>query len=97
MSDLTLLILRIAFLVLLWAFVFAIVYALRSDLFGTRVRRLQEQPAFAAAPASVPVSTPPAVQSLPTGPPTPAGASPSRWRPRGPRAGSSSPRARRPA
>jgi hypothetical protein len=71
MSDLTLLILRVAFLALLWAFVFAIVYALRSDLFGTRVRRLQEQPAF-AAPAA-PVSSPPAVQSLPTGPPTPSG------------------------
>jgi hypothetical protein len=69
MSDLTLLILRIAFLALLWAFVFAIVYALRSDLFGTRVRRLQEQPAY--VPPSSPVPTPPAVQSLPTGPPVP--------------------------
>jgi pSer/pThr/pTyr-binding forkhead associated (FHA) protein len=70
MSELTLLILRVAFLALLWAFVFAIVYALRSDLFGTRVRRLQEQPAFAATPP--PAAAPPAVQSLPTGPPTPS-------------------------
>ena len=46
MSELTLLILRIAFLVVLWGFVFAIVYALRSDLFGQKVRRL---PAAAAA------------------------------------------------
>jgi hypothetical protein len=69
MSDLTLLILRILFLALLWAFVFAIVYALRSDLFGSRVRRLQQQPAY-VAPSS-PVPTPPAVQSLPTGPPVP--------------------------
>lgn len=69
MSDLTLLILRIAFLALLWGFVFAIVYALRSDLFGSRVKRLQEQPAY--VPPSVAVPTPPAVQSLPTGPPIP--------------------------
>ena len=48
MGELTLLILRVAFLVVLWAFVFAIVYALRSDLFGQKVRRM---PAQAAAPA----------------------------------------------
>jgi len=48
MGELTLLILRVAFLVVLWAFVFAIVYALRSDLFGQKVRRM---PAPAAAPA----------------------------------------------
>ena len=41
-SELTLLLLRIGFLALLWVFVFAIVYALRSDLFGSRVRRLPE-------------------------------------------------------
>ncbi len=40
MSELTLLALRFGFLLLLWAFIFAIVYALRSDLFGHRVRRL---------------------------------------------------------
>src|SRR6185295_2137544 len=47
MSELTLLVLRLAFLVLLWVFVFVIVYALRSDLFGQRVRRMP-QPAAAA-------------------------------------------------
>jgi len=67
MSDLTLLIFRVGFLALLWAFVFAIVYALRSDLFGGRVRKLQEQPA--AVPQGPPNPTPPAVQSLPTGAP----------------------------
>lgn len=36
MSELTLLIMRIGFLLLLWLFIFAIVYALRSDLFGPR-------------------------------------------------------------
>lgn len=40
MSELTLLALRLGFLLLLWAFIFAIVYALRSDLFGQRVRRI---------------------------------------------------------
>lgn len=67
MSDLTLLVLRVAFLLLLWVFVFAVVYSLRSDLFGGRVRRVPEG---AAAPAPAPASAPPAVQSLPS-PPTP--------------------------
>lgn len=50
MSDpgaLTLLILRIGFLLLLWLFVFGIVYALRSDLFGQRVRKLPRDAAVA--------------------------------------------------
>jgi len=50
MGELTLLVLRIAFLVLLWAFVFAIVYALRSDLFGQKVRRMPAPSASVAAP-----------------------------------------------
>ncbi|WP_439565748.1 FHA domain-containing protein FhaB/FipA [Microcella sp.] len=65
MSELTLLLLRIGFLILMWAFVFAIVYALRSDLFGTKVRRMPApanavsaaSPAF-ATPAAAPVVTP---------------------------------------
>jgi len=40
MSELTLLLLRFGFLFILWVFVFAVVYALRTDLFGQRVRRL---------------------------------------------------------
>ena len=52
MSELTLLILQIAFLALLWIFVFIIVYAMRSDLFGSRVRRLKEAPSAAAAAAA---------------------------------------------
>ena len=43
MSALTLLVLRIGFLLLLWFFVFCIVYALRSDLFGQRVRKLSKE------------------------------------------------------
>jgi hypothetical protein len=50
MSELTLLLLRIGFLILLWAFVFAIVYALRSDLFGQKVRRLPAQGGSTGAP-----------------------------------------------
>jgi hypothetical protein len=67
-SELTLLVLRVAFLALLWVFVFAVVYALRSDLFGGRVRKLPDQARFAGG---VPASGPPAVQSLPTSPVTP--------------------------
>ncbi|TFD53520.1 FHA domain-containing protein [Cryobacterium sp. Hh7] len=62
MSELTLLVLRIGFLLLLWMFIFGIVYALRSDLFGQRVRRLKTDaaaPAPAAAfPAAAPVAAP---------------------------------------
>ncbi len=69
MSELTLLILRLAFLLVLWGFVFAVVYALRSDLFGQRARRvaspdvasplIAEQPAAAPAPPVAPVHRPP--------------------------------------
>lgn len=61
MSELTLLILRFGFLLLLWAFVFAVVYALRSDLFGQRVRRMPAEPRVASSfPTAAPTSpTPP--------------------------------------
>ena len=70
MSELTLLILRIGFLLLLWFFIFAIVYALRSDLFGAPVRRLKsgaaddpgpavQVAAMSAAPAASPVLSSP--------------------------------------
>ena len=50
MSELTLLLLRIGFLLLLWFFVFAVVYSLRADLFGVKVRRMPDAaPAAAAA------------------------------------------------
>lgn len=59
MSELTLMILRIGFLLLLWLFIFAIVYALRSDLFGSPVRRLTDAdakgPGRAAPAAGAPV------------------------------------------
>jgi pSer/pThr/pTyr-binding forkhead associated (FHA) protein len=68
MGELTLLLLRLGFLVLLWAFVFAIVYALRSDLFGQRARRLPAQAAgfpvaaAAAAPAPAPAAAAPVTE-----------------------------------
>lgn len=80
-SELTLLVLRFGFLLLLWLFVFGIVYALRSDLFGQRVRKLQPDAAQPAAPApgptpflatptsgaTAPTMQPPPASSLPTG------------------------------
>lgn len=51
MSELTFLVLRIGFLAALWVFVFFVVYSIRADLFGQRVRRL---------PASAAATTPPA-------------------------------------
>ena len=82
MSPLTLLLLQIGFLVLLWFFVFAVVYSLRADLFGVKVRKLPE-PAAAGAPAAAgsvtrlqtsgPDAATAAVGSV--GAPAPAGAS----------------------
>ncbi len=69
MSELTLLILRLAFLAVLWVFVFAVVYALRSDLFGQKVRR-QSADVVASSPFPTTQPTPaaPPVYSLPTEP-----------------------------
>jgi pSer/pThr/pTyr-binding forkhead associated (FHA) protein len=64
MSELTLLVLRIGFLILMWAFVFMIVYALRSDLFGNRARKLPQQAASDAFPAS-PLPAPAPVAAAP--------------------------------
>lgn len=68
MGELTLLLLRLGFLVLLWAFVFAIVYALRSDLFGQRARRLPVQ--AAGFPAAVPAASPAPAVAAPVTEPT---------------------------
>ncbi|WP_309127185.1 FHA domain-containing protein [Microbacterium sp.] len=57
MSELVLLLLRIGFLILLWFFVFGVVYSLRSDLFGVRVRKM---PAEAAAASPAPQAARPA-------------------------------------
>tara|TARA_R110002124_G_scaffold99821_1_gene246044 strand:+ start:1238 stop:1759 length:522 start_codon:yes stop_codon:yes gene_type:complete len=69
-SELTLLLLRVAFLAIMWGFIFAIVYALRSDLFGEKVRRM---PVQSAAQAQQAPSTPPApAAAQPTRPVAPA-------------------------
>jgi hypothetical protein len=69
MSELTLLVLRLAFLLLLWFFVFAIVYSLRSDLFGQRARKMPAAVA-AAATAFPAAATPAAAAAAPTAPVT---------------------------
>ncbi|MBS1672538.1 MAG: FHA domain-containing protein [Actinobacteria bacterium] len=74
MSELTLLLLRIGFLVLMWFFVFAVVYSLRADLFGVRVRKMPQAEAAAAsakpAPAAAPAKPRAAPKSKPGGPAT---------------------------
>lgn len=57
MSELTLLVLKFGFLLLLWVFVFAIIYALRSDLFGQVFRRPQAETPVNTFP-STPLPTP---------------------------------------
>lgn len=60
-------ILRYGFLLLLWAFIFAIVYALRSDLFGAPARRMrggdEPTPGPPARPAAPSVGTAPSAPS----------------------------------
>jgi pSer/pThr/pTyr-binding forkhead associated (FHA) protein len=74
LSELILLLLRIGFLVLMWFFVFGVVYSLRADLFGVRVRKLPAEastgaPAPAAAPAPTPAAKPASARPS-TGPAT---------------------------
>jgi pSer/pThr/pTyr-binding forkhead associated (FHA) protein len=65
MSELTLLVLQLAFLLLLWGFVFFVIYSLRSDLFGQRARRLPTPAPQETAPApSAPARPAPAASPL---------------------------------
>lgn len=64
MAELPLLLLRIGFLLLLWFFVFAVVYSLRADLFGVKVRKLPADQA-AAVPASAAASPQANAQAAP--------------------------------
>lgn len=71
MPELPLLLLRIGFLLLMWFFVFGVVYSLRADLFGVRVRKLPAgAPAEAAAPVATPVARPASAKPATTGPAT---------------------------
>ncbi|MCT9819444.1 FHA domain-containing protein [Microbacterium sp. W1N] len=67
MSELTLLLLQVGFLVLLWFFVFAVVYSLRADLFGVKARKLPE-PATAAPAAAAPSPSAPTAPVAPAAP-----------------------------
>lgn len=68
MSELTLLLLQIGFLLLLWFFVFAVVYSLRADVFGVRVKRMPEPAPASPQRETAPVAPAPARSSAPTGP-----------------------------
>ncbi|GAA3028283.1 FHA domain-containing protein FhaB/FipA [Microbacterium dextranolyticum] len=73
MSALTLLLLQIGLLLLLWFFVFALVYSLRADLFGVKVRKLAD-PAPVAAAAVVPSASAETAPVAPARAPTPRAA-----------------------
>jgi pSer/pThr/pTyr-binding forkhead associated (FHA) protein len=75
-SDLTLLVLRLGFLALLWVFVFAIVYALRSDLFGHKARKLPQSEVPSPSPFPAAAAAPPAAAPTPSPSPAPAPAAP---------------------
>ncbi|GGD68011.1 FHA domain-containing protein FhaB/FipA [Microbacterium murale] len=64
MSELVLLLLRIGFLVLLWFFVFGVVYSLRADLFGVKVRKLPAE-AAGGAPVAAPAAAKPKASPSP--------------------------------
>lgn len=64
MSELILLLLRIGFLILMWFFVFGVVYSLRADLFGVRVRKLPAE-VTAGAPAAAATAAPAAPVAKP--------------------------------
>ncbi len=72
MSELTLILLRFGLLLVLWAFVFAVVYSLRTDLFGQRVRRLPAQTHANAAPFIAAANPDPRTEPLIAAPSTPA-------------------------
>lgn len=65
-TGLTLLVLRFAFLAVLWLFVFVIVFALRSDLFGQRVRTVPTDPKAGASGPTTP-TVPAAAAAAPAG------------------------------
>lgn len=67
MSELILLLLRVGFLLVMWFFVFGVVYSLRADLFGVKVRKLPAEAVAGAASA-------PAAPAKPAAAPRPASA-----------------------
>lgn len=71
MSELTLLLLQVGFLVLLWFFVFAVVYSLRADLFGVKVRKMPEPGPAPAPTATAGAATAPVAPIVPPAPRAP--------------------------
>ena len=69
MSPLTLFVLQLGFLAVLWAFIFVIVYALRTDLFGPTMRRVEQssQRVKSAEPGETPSAPAAADSSEPSG------------------------------
>jgi len=67
MSELTITLLRLGYLVLLWLFVFAAISVLRRDLYGTRIvsRRLRRTERRAPAPYAAPPPSPAAERGAP--------------------------------
>jgi len=65
MGELTLFVLKVGFLILMWVFVFVVLFTLRGDLFGQKVRKLPT-----AAPAA-PSFAPPAAAATPKPKPKP--------------------------
>ena len=63
-SELVLLLLRIGFLLLLWFFVFGVVYSLRADLFGVKVRKLPAEATAGARRARAPARHPPLASGI---------------------------------
>ncbi|UCR88224.1 FHA domain-containing protein FhaB/FipA [Mycetocola spongiae] len=71
-SELLLLVLRFGFLLLLWVFVFAVVYALRADLFGRSSKKKPAVATAAAAPKAAPAPARVAPTPAPAARPAPA-------------------------
>lgn len=66
MSELTVTIIKLAFLALLWLFIISAVAVMRADLFGTRVGRARDANALVGgAPAGVAVTAAPAKTKQP--------------------------------
>jgi pSer/pThr/pTyr-binding forkhead associated (FHA) protein len=66
-SPLTLFVLQLGFLAILWAFIFAIVYALRTDLFGPTMRRIEQAAAQRARNGEGTSDSTPAAPKSPSG------------------------------
>lgn len=76
MSELTYLLLRLGFLALLWFFVFITIFAIRSELFGPKVRALPEQKSKQVRAAAVAAKQQAPVAPAPVAPAVKPGAKP---------------------